>query len=688
MVSNPQETINRLREEIRGHNHRYYVLNEPSISDYEYDRLMQQLIELEKRHPEFAAPDSPSVRVGGEPLDRFPPVEHAVPMLSLENTYAPDEVEAFEERVRKQLETGTVEYVTELKFDGIAVSLVYEDGLLARGATRGDGVTGDDITPNLKTIRSIPLRLTGEGDLPRNVEVRGEVYMPGKGFSRLNRQQEKAGEKVFANPRNATAGSLKLLDPRKTAARPLEFSAYFLRVTDGGTLADYSVTTHFDALHLLRRLGLPVSRHVTLARSVWDVLDFCNVWEEKRDSLPYEIDGVVIKVNDLEQQEILGRTAKSPRWAIAYKFKPKQARTTLKEIHLQVGRMGTITPVAVLEPVFLAGSTISRATLHNEEEIKRKDIRIGDTVTIEKGGDVIPKVVGVVLKQRPESAEPFRFPDSCPVCQSRLMRAEGEVAIRCENLACPAQVFGRLLHFSSRGAMDIEGLGESLVQALVDEKMVHDIGDIYSLRADDLKDLERMGEKSAANLVASINESRSRQLGRVVFGLGIRHVGKGAAAILAGTFGSMDALAAASREQLEEIDQIGPVMAESIVQFFSQPSNRTVIEKLRKAGVTMEGEIHALGGGVFAGKTFVLTGTLSRMTREGATLLIEKEGGRVSSTVSKKTDLLLVGANPGSKYRKAVELKVKIIDEDTFVSMLEKARKILFPKDSQLEMEI
>lgn len=687
-MANPKETIDRLREEIRTHNHRYYVLNDPSISDYDYDQLMHQLIELEKEHPEFAVPDSPSVRVGGEPLDRFSSVEHAVPMLSLDNTYAAAEVEEFEKRVEKQLGDAGVDYVTELKFDGIAVSLIYEDGLLVQGATRGDGVTGDDITPNIKTIRSIPLRLAGDDALPRNVEVRGEIFMPKQGFARLNRDQEKAGEKLFANPRNATAGSLKLLDPRKTAARPLEFSAYFLRIGAEGTLADFNVTTHFEALHLLRSLGLPVSRHIALARSVWDVLDFCNDWEEKRDSLPYEIDGVVVKVNDLEQQRLLGSTAKSPRWAIAYKFKPKQAETTLKDIHLQVGRMGTITPVAVLEPVFLAGSTISRATLHNEEEIKRRDIRIGDTVTIEKGGDVIPKVVGVTLKKRPKSAKPFRFPDTCPVCQSRLARTEGEVAVRCENLACPAQVFGRLLHFASRGAMDIEGLGESLVQALIDEKMVHDIGDLYALKADDLKDLERMGEKSAANLVASIHESKARALGRVIFGLGIRHVGKGAASILADSFGSMDALAAAPREELEEIDQIGPVMAESIVQFFSQSSNREVIEKLKKAGLTMEGEKGARGKGVFAGKTFVLTGTLSRMTRDGAAMLIESEGGRVSSAVSKKTDLLLVGANPGSKYKKAVELKVKIMDEETFVSILEKAKKTTYPKDSQLEMSI
>jgi len=685
-MSSAKEEIEKLREEIREHDYRYYVLNEPTISDYEYDQLMQKLILLERQHPELVTPDSPTQRVSGEPTKEFPTVVHEVPMLSLGNTYTQNELYEFEKRLQNFLPGEKFEYVTELKFDGIAVSLIYRDGLLVRGATRGDGERGDDITNNLKTIRSIPLRLFVKENLPANVEVRGEVFMTKDGFRKLNAQQEKLGERTFANPRNATAGTLKQQDPRVVAKRPLEFSAYYFLVEGGNE--SIGISTHFDSLHIMRDLGLPVSRHIALCKSMWEVIDFCNLWEEKREELPYEIDGVVLKVNSLRQQRLLGATAKSPRWAIAYKFKAKQATTVLERIHLQVGRTGTVTPVAVFKPVFLAGSTISRATLHNEDEIKRKDIREGDTVLIEKGGDVIPKVVQVILEKRPKDSKPFRMPDKCPVCGSPLVRVEGEAAVRCENVACPAQVHKRIEHFASRTAMDIEGLGEALVHQLIENKLVSDYGDIYFLKKEDLIGLERMGEKSAQNLLDAIEESKKRPLDRVIFALGIRYVGTGAAVLLADQFGSIDKLMKTPLPYLEAIEGIGPKIAESIVQFFQNKKNLEVLEKLRKAGVRMEEKREKREGGIFAGKTFVLTGALTRFTREGATELIESEGGKVSSSVSRNTDFVLVGEKPGSKYRKALDLDIKIIDEDTFVAMIEKAKKKRYPDDYQLGIEI
>ncbi len=685
-MSSAKEEIEKLREEIREHDYRYYVLNEPTISDYEYDQLMQKLILLERQHPELVTPDSPTQRVSGEPTKEFPTVVHEVPMLSLGNTYTQDELYEFEKRLQNFLPGEKFEYVTELKFDGIAVSLIYRDGLLVQGATRGDGERGDDITNNLKTIHSIPLRLFVKENLPANIEVRGEVFMTKDGFRKLNAQQEKLGERTFANPRNATAGTLKQQDPRIVAKRPLEFSAYYLLVPGGNE--SIGISTHFDSLHIMRDLGLPVSRHIALCKSMWEVIDFCNLWEEKREELPYEIDGVVLKVNSLRQQRLLGATAKSPRWAIAYKFKAKQATTVLERIHLQVGRTGTVTPVAVFKPVFLAGSTISRATLHNEDEIRRKDIREGDTVLIEKGGDVIPKVVQVILEKRPKDSKPFRMPDKCPVCGSPLVRVEGEAAVRCENVACPAQVHKRIEHFASRTAMDIEGLGEALVHQLIENKLVSDYGDIYFLKKEDLIALERMGEKSAQNLLDAIEESKKRPLDRVIFALGIRYVGTGAAVLLADQFGSIDKLMKTPLPYLEAIEGIGPKIAESIVQFFQNEKNLEVLEKLRKAGVRMEEKREKREGGIFAGKTFVLTGALTRFTREGATELIESEGGKVSSSVSRNTDFVLVGEKPGSKYRKALDLDVKIIDEDTFVAMIEKAKKKRYPDDYQLGIEI
>jgi len=684
-MSEIRTQIQKLQETIRQHNYQYYVLGDPLVSDREYDQLMDSLIRLEKEHLELITPDSPSQRVGGEPTKDFPTVTHDIPMLSLANTYSQEELEAFEQRLKNALPDETFEYVAELKFDGIAVSLTYENGLLVRGATRGDGERGDDITTNIRTIRSIPLRLFEKEGTPQNVEVRGEVFMPKKGFEKLNKMQESRDDKLFANPRNATAGSLKLQDPQIVAKRPLDFSAYFIRSLNED---DSTFQTHLESLHQLRDLGLPVSRNVALCRNLWDVLDFCNEWEEKRDELPYEIDGVVIKVNSFDQQGRLGATAKSPRWAIAFKFKARQATTVLKAIHLQVGRTGTVTPVAILEPVLLAGSTISRATLHNEDEIQRKDIREGDTVLIEKGGDVIPKVVKVIEEMRPENSTSFQMPDACPACQSPLIRQEDEAAIRCDNIACPAQVHRRIEHFASRGAMDIEGLGEALVLQLVESGSIFDFGDIYTLKKEDVADLERMGEKSAQNLIEAIQKSKTQPLDRVTFALGIRYVGAGVATILADEFGSIDALKEASFVQLERVEGMGPVIAESVIQFFQQPRNVEVLQKLQKAGVRTEETRRKNRGGVLAGKTVVLTGALGRFTREAATDLIESEGGKVTSSVSPKTDYVLVGENPGSKYRKALDLDIEILDEDTFASLLSKAKKKQFPNEEQMKIEL
>jgi DNA ligase (NAD+) len=683
-----QQKINRLREEIRKHDYRYYVLNDPVISDFEYDQLLNQLIQIEKQFPELVTPDSPSQRVSGEPTRIFPTITHEVPMLSLGNTYSQQELEEFDRRIRNLLPDTAVEYIAELKFDGIAISLIYREGNLIIGATRGDGESGDDITPNIRTVRSIPLSLFRGSRLPADIEVRGEVYMPKKEFNHLNRQQEAAGEKVFANPRNATAGTLKLQDAAVAAKRPLNFSAYYLRLLSPEPSGNLIKSTHLENLHLLRELGFPVSRHIACCRTIWEVLDFCNTWEEKREDLPFEIDGVVIKVNNLKQQDRLGSTAKSPRWAIAYKFKARQATTLLKAIHLQVGRTGTVTPVAVLEPVFLAGSTISRATLHNEDEISRKDIREGDTVLIEKGGDVIPKVVQVIETKRPKHSRPFHMPKQCPVCSGPLVRVEGEAAVRCDNIGCPAQVHRRIEHFASRSAMDIEGLGDALILQMVEKRLIEDYGDLYALNKEMIAQLDRMGEKSAQNLIYAIQQSKHRPLDRTIFALGIRYVGATVAAILADHFGSIDGLINASRNQLDAIEGVGPTIAESIVQFFSQPRNMAVIEKLRRAGIRLTEERKSKRGGIFTGKTFVLTGTLDRMTRQAATELIESEGGKVSSSVSKNTSYVLVGQNPGAKYQKAQDLNVELIDEDTFVTMLEKSKKKSFPKDSQMAIDL
>jgi len=662
---NVAEKIAQLFREIREHDHRYYVLAQPILSDQEYDRLKRELIELEQAHPEWIRPDSPTQRVGGEPTKEFPTVTHPSSMLSLDNTYTEEELREFDRRTRTALEDETVDYVAELKIDGVAVYLIYEDGLLARAATRGDGVQGDDITPNIRTVRSIPLRLRRE---LAYCEVKGEVYLSRKEFENVNAGREEAGEALFANPRNAAAGSLKLQDPRQVAERGLSFFAWWLRIPgdDPGTQA--------ESLEVLQKLGLPVNPNHRLCPSLEEVTAFYRGWEERREALPYDIDGVVVKVNRLDQQERMGATSKSPRSAIAYKFRAHQAVTVLRDILLQVGRTGAVTPVAVLEPVPLAGSTIGRATLHNRDEIVRKDIRPGDTVVIEKGGDVIPKVVEVKLEQRPPGSTPYVFPDACPVCGSSLVQDEEEVAVRCGNVGCPAQVKRRIQHFASRNAMDIEHLGPAVVDQLVEEGLVRDFGDLYALTVEDLVPLERMGDKSAENLIQAIVGSKEQPFERVLFALGIRHVGANVARLLAGAFGSLDRLGAAGEEELEAVEEIGPMIARSVVAFFENPVNGAIVEKLRAAGLRMAAErTPEAAGSFFEGKTVVLTGALIRYSRAEAEETIRRLGGRASSSVSGKTDLVIVGDNPGSKYDKAVRLGVPVMTEREFAERIAEA---------------
>ena len=662
-----KKRIEELRRLINKYDYEYYVLAQPSISDYEYDQLMKELEALEKEHPELITPDSPTQRVSGQPIKEFPTVAHRKPMLSLANTYSEQEFRDFDQRVRQALPGEPIEYVTELKIDGVAISLLYENGRFVRGVTRGDGLQGDDITPNLKTIRSIPLVVRNEQNVAESFEVRGEIYMSKEAFRRLNAEREEQGESLFANPRNAAAGSLKLQDARIVARRGLNLFAYYIDSDVPGFVKE----THFENLKLLQSLGFPVNPHFRLCRTLDEVFDFFKEWEAKRDSLPYEIDGAVVKVNRLDQQERLGATAKSPRWAIAFKFKAEQAETLLEKITWQVGRTGIVTPVAELQPVQLAGTTVSRATLHNVDEIKRKDIRERDWVFIEKGGDIIPKIVGVDLKKRPRDSKPAEIPRTCPVCGTELVQLEGEVAIRCPNISCPAQIKRSIEHFASRGAMDIEGLGTALVEMLVDRGLIRDIADIYRLKKDEVAKLERMGDKSAQNLMEAIEKSKQQPLDRLIFALGIPYIGANAAKILAKHFKSLHALQKAGKEELEQIEGIGEKMAESIVRYFANEQNQKILKRLIEAGVKTElQEAEESTEQVLQGKTFVLTGTLPHLKREEAKALIEKYGGKVSSSVSRKTDFVLVGEDPGSKFTKAKELGVPTIDEATFLKMI------------------
>ena len=665
--------IESLRTEINRHNILYYVEAKPEISDRDYDRLYEELKKLEGQFPQWVTPDSPTQRVGGRPLKEFISVRHLSPMLSLDNTYSFAELREFDNRVRKLLPGEPVQYVLEPKVDGCSISIRYKNGQIEVGTTRGDGTTGDDITENLRTIRAVPLGLkaTPQG-MPSLVEVRGEAYMPVEGFRRLNADRVAKGEEPFANPRNATAGSLKQLDSRVVAQRPLAAVFYAIGALEGIP----HPATQSESLALLRSLGCPVPAHWWVCGDIEEVIARSQELERLESSLAYEIDGAVVKVNTLSQWTRLGRTAKAPRFAIAYKYSHEQVQTRLQAITVQVGRTGTLTPVAELEPVPLAGSTISRATLHNEEEIKRKDIRIGDTVLVEKAGEVIPAVVGVVQEKRPPLSQPFdlirHLEGKCPACGGAISRDPEFVAWRCDNMACPAQLKRTVEHYASRHGMDIEGLGEVLVNQLVDQGLVHDVADLYTLTVERVAKLDRMAEKSALNLVQAIADSKARDLWRLIYSLGILHVGEGAARKLAGHFQALDAIASASRDDLQRVPDVGPVMAESLVDFFANARNREVLSKLRAAGLnmrTLSGE-HGETSGPFAGKTVVITGTLSRFSRDAAQDELRKCGAKVTDSVSKKTHYLIVGADAGSKLAKAQSLGVAVLSEDEFAAML------------------
>ena len=658
-----KKRIEQLRKEINYHNYRYYVIDDPVINDTEYDMLLKELIDLEKKYPELITPDSPTQRIGEELIGGFPTVTHSVPMLSLENTYSEEELREFDKRIAKLLSGERYDYAVELKIDGFAVSLEYTDGKFTRGSTRGNGIVGDDITQNLKTIKSIPLQLLTEDKSLMNLDIRGEVFMPRKVFEKLNRERGKRGEPLFANPRNAAAGSIKNMDPRVVAERKLDIFIHTV-------VQPHPFKTHIESIHKLKEIGFKVTPVLEYARNIDEVIKICKKWQPKRDRLDFDIDGMVVKINDFEQHKKLGETIKSPRWSFAYKFPAEQAVSRIKDIELHVGRTGVVTPVAILEPVHLAGTTVSRSTLHNQDEIKRKDIRIGDYVIVEKGGEVIPKVVKVITTKRTGKEKVFKMPDVCPVCGSKLFQQQGEVAVRCINLSCPAQIKGRIEHFASRSAMDIEGLGEMLVNQLVDKGLIKSFSDIYHLDMDALVNLERMGKKSSLNLLNAIEKSKERGLARVLFGIGIRYVGIKAAKVLASHFHTMDKLMKATYEELESIKEIGPVMAESIVNFFKEKENIRVINELKRCGVKMESTIKVAKETPMAGKTFVLTGSLKDFTREEAKEKIELLGGKVLSSVSKKTDFVVVGENPGSKYDKAKNLGIKMIDEEQFKKML------------------
>jgi DNA ligase (NAD+) len=668
MNSSIKKEIETLSRKILDHDYRYYILAQPKISDEEYDRLMRRLQELERQYPVLATPDSPSQRVGGQITKEFSTVTHAVPMLSLSNTYNEGEVRDFDRRVQETFGNETYRYVCELKFDGIAISLRYEDGVFVQGATRGDGTRGDDITQNLKTIRSIPLRLRSVRNGPRTLEVRGEAFMKRADFQRMNEERQLADEKIFVNPRNSAAGTLKLQDPKLVAQRPLNFVSYFLR-TD-----DIELTSQYENLQLLRELGFPTSEHTTICPSIDHVIEYWKEWERRRDELPFDIDGIVVKVNSLQQQEQLGAVAKSPRWAVAFKFASRQAETRLKAIRLQVGRLGTITPVAELEPVFLGGSTVSRATLHNEDYIRELDIRLGDMVVVEKGGDVIPKVSGINIEKRQASAKTFRFPNQCPECHSKIFRSEGEANYYCENSECPAQVKGRIEHFACRGAMDIEGLGESVVDQFVHVGLLKNCSELYDLhtRQETILSLNRWGKKSTQNLLDAIEESKTRPFSRVIYALGLRHIGASIAQLLVDNFKTIEQLMAATETELQSIQGIGPQIAESVVRFFDDKHNRRIVDRLQAAGVQMAAVkklIHPVQK--FSGKSFVLTGALTTMTRDAAKQKIESLGGKVVASVSKNTDFGVVGTDAGSKLEKAQTLGIQLIDEKKFVNMLQ-----------------
>ena len=663
MSDNDLKKIEQLRKDIERHDYYYYVLDDPKITDREYDRLMGELKGLEAKHPEWITPESPTQRVGGAPAEGFDTVVHKVPMFSLDNTYNVEELRDFHNRVVKNLKTDEVEYVVELKIDGLGVSLFYEDDKFVRGATRGDGKTGEDITANLKTILSIPLALPMQSAGFKSMEVRGEVYMTRKGFEKLNQKREEDGEAPFANPRNAAAGSLRLLDSRITATRPLNIWVYNVGHYDGP-----NYESHKELLTRLKDLGLRTNP-AWLCRSFGEVLKKVNEWQEKKLTLDYDIDGLVVKVNSLAQQKKLGWTAKHPRWAAAFKYEAEEAETIVEDIRVQVGRTGAITPVAELTPVFVSGSTVSRATLHNEDEITKLDVRVGDRVVIIKAGEIIPKVVRVLDKDRKGRKPKFKMPKTCPECDSIIERPEGEAVWRCVNATCPAQLKERLLHFASRNAMDIDHLGTAIVDQLVDTGKVKSFYELYDLKLADVSTLERMAKKSGQNLIDAIEKSKQAGLARLVFGLGIRHVGQRVAQVLAQTYGSMDALSKAPYEDLEAIDEIGPRIAESIREFFGEKHNKKELCKLKQHKLVMTQE-QKEGGGNLSGKQFVLTGTLESLTRDEAKRKIIDAGGRVTSSVSAKTDYVVAGVDPGSKLTKAQKLGVAILSEKEFQKLI------------------
>ncbi len=658
MNVNIEEKVKKLREKIRYHEYRYYVLDDPEISDSEFDRLMRELEKLEVENPELIVPESPTQRVGGEPLASFRKVRHSIAMLSLANAFNESDLREFDRRIGKNINEKYYKYVVEHKIDGLSAILTYQNGRFVQGATRGNGITGEDVTENLKTIRSLPLKLKGNV----SIEVRGEVYISKDDFKQLNEKRLANNNEPFANPRNAAAGSVRQLDPRIAARRPLSILAYSL-VSD----EDLNINHHLEALAFLKEQGFKVNWHRE-CKNIEEVIILCQQWTEKRKDLPFEIDGLVVKIDNFTLREKLGATAKSPRWAIAYKFPAQKKTTEVEDIIISVGRTGALTPTAVLTPVEIDGSTVSRATLHNEDEIKRKDIRIGDHVLVQKAGDVIPEVEKVIKDKRTGQEKKFTMPDKCPVCGSEARRQEGEAVLRCTNITCPAQRREGILHFVSRNAMNIDGVGPALVDQLLARDLIKDYADLYYLDKDDLIPLERMGEKSSTNVIEAITESKDRPFFRVLFALGIRHVGEGAARILADNYSSLTELAAAGKEELTDIGEIGPVIAASIVNFFREPHNRTVIKKLKNAGVNLS----ATGKGreeKLSGLTFVFTGGLNNYTRAEAKEKVLAAGGKVTGSVSSNTDYVVVGDNPGSKLEKAHEEGIKILNEEEFAGL-------------------